>query len=122
MRRSFENAFLMEEAEESDCIIQTSWSSFRSIPTPRAESFDIAYRQLWLYALREQQNMPIPRKQRLAIAETRQADEIVVFRFACLAQKLGFYTDEIKALAQRSPDQAIAFPVLLEYGFVLLIL
>lgn len=112
MRRSFENVFLTEDADESGCIMQTSWSSFRSIPTPRAESFDTAYRQLWLYALREQQNMPIPRKQKLVIAETRQADEIVVFRFTCLAQKLGFNTDEIKALAQRSPDQAIAHRLL----------
>ncbi|KAM3475765.1 hypothetical protein MY8738_007241 [Beauveria namnaoensis] len=108
LRRSFEKKYSTEDADESECIIQTSWSSFRSIPMPRADSFDVAYRQLWLYALREQQSMPIPRKQKLAIAETRHADEIVVFRFACLAQKLGFKSDEIKALVQRNPDQAIA--------------
>ncbi|KAM3560519.1 hypothetical protein ARSEF4850_003620 [Beauveria asiatica] len=108
LRRSFEKKYSTEDADESDCIIQTSWSSFRSVPMPRADSFDVAYRQLWLYALREQQSMPIPRKQKLAIAETRHADEIVVFRFACLAQKLGFKSDEIKALVQRNPDQAIA--------------
>ncbi|TQV90169.1 hypothetical protein IF1G_11168 [Cordyceps javanica] len=108
MRRSFEENFLIEDADETKCIIQTSWSSFRTTQTPKADGFDIAYRQLWLYALREYQSMPIPRQQKLAIAETRHADEVVVFRFACLAQKLGFNTDEINSLVQRSPDEAIA--------------
>ncbi|TQV90526.1 hypothetical protein IF1G_10849 [Cordyceps javanica] len=112
MRRSFDEQFSIEDEDESGCIIQTSWSSFRTTQTPRADSFDVAYRQLWLYALREYQSMPIPRQQKLAIAETRHADEVVVFRFACLAQKLGFSTDEITALVQRSPDHAIAHRLL----------
>ncbi|OAR03486.1 hypothetical protein LLEC1_06519 [Akanthomyces lecanii] len=48
----------------------------------------------------------------LAIAETRHADKMVVFRFTCLAQTLGFSTYKITALVQRSPDHAITYRLL----------
>ncbi|KAK3177861.1 hypothetical protein K4F52_009413 [Lecanicillium sp. MT-2017a] len=106
LRCAFEKAFSPGDADQ--CLIQTSWASFKTTPTSAADSFDIAYRQLWLYALREQRNMPIARKQKLAIAGTVHADEVVISRFARLAQKLGFKTDVIKALALMDPDREIA--------------
>ncbi|KAJ2976444.1 hypothetical protein NQ176_g4953 [Zarea fungicola] len=106
IRCAFENAFFPGDSEV--CIIQTSWAAFKTVPTNAADSFDIAYRQLWLYALREQREMPVKPNQKLAKARTGQADEIVLSRFARLAQKLGFNTDEIKALVLMDPDQEIA--------------
>ncbi|KAF1739603.1 hypothetical protein CRV24_001539 [Beauveria bassiana] len=106
IRCALEKAF--SPGDGNECVMQTSSTSFTTIPISAADSFDIAYRQLWLYALREQRDMPIKSKEKLATAKIRQADEVVVSRFARLAQKLGFKSDEIKALVQMNPDQEIA--------------
>lgn len=106
IRCALEKAFSPDDGDE--CVMQTSSISFTTIPISAADCFDIAYRQLWLYALREHRDMPMKRKEKLAMAKTGQADEVVVFRFACLAQKLGFKSDEIEALVQMNPDQEIA--------------
>ncbi|KZZ91208.1 hypothetical protein BBO_09563 [Beauveria brongniartii RCEF 3172] len=106
IRCAFENAFSPGDGDA--CFMQTSSASFTTIPVIAADSFDIAYRQLWLYALREQREMPIKRKEKLATAKAQQADEVVVSRFARLAQRLGFKSDEIKALVEMDPDREIA--------------
>ncbi|KGQ02598.1 hypothetical protein BBAD15_g12181 [Beauveria bassiana D1-5] len=106
IRCALEKAF--SPGDGNECVMQTSSTSFTTIPISAADCFDIAYRQLWLYALREQRDMPIKSKEKLATAKIRQADEVVVSRFARLAQKLGFKSDEIKALVQMNPDQEIA--------------
>ncbi|KAM3427648.1 hypothetical protein NHJ13734_008907 [Beauveria thailandica] len=106
IRCAFEIAFSPGDGDA--CFMQTSSASFTTIPIIAADSFDIAYRQLWLYALREQREMPIKRKEKLATAKAQQADEVVVSRFARLAQSLGFKSDEIKALVEMDPDREIA--------------
>ncbi|KAH8721015.1 hypothetical protein HC256_001391 [Beauveria bassiana] len=106
IRCAFEIAFSPGDGDA--CFMQTSLASFTTIPIIAADSFDIAYRQLWLYALREQREMPIKRKEKLATAKAQQADEVVVSRFARLAQRLGFKSDEIKALVEMDPDREIA--------------
>ncbi|KAM3471501.1 hypothetical protein MY8738_009293 [Beauveria namnaoensis] len=106
IRCAFEIAFSPGDGDA--CFMQTSSASFTTIPIIAADSFDIAYRQLWLYALREQREMPIKRKEKLATAKAQQADEVVVSRFARLAQRLGFKSDEIKALVEMDPDREIA--------------
>lgn len=107
IRCAFEKAF-RPDTDDSECIVQTSPSKVKTIHSSTAESFDVAYRQLWLYALREYQNMPTERQKKLAIAQAREADEIVLFRFAHLAQTLGFNSENIEALVLQNPDEVIA--------------
>lgn len=90
------------------CLVQTSKLAFESIASNETDHFDIAYRQLWLFARRECQDMPVNPKQKLAKKTAVQADEMVLFRFASLAHKLGFRTEKISMLLHRNPDREIA--------------
>lgn len=90
------------------CLVQTSKLAFESIASNETDYFDIAYRQLWLFARRECQDMPVNPKQKLAKKTAVQADEMVLFRFASLAHKLGFRTEKISMLLHRNPDREIA--------------
>lgn len=107
LRCAFEKAFCPDTGDD-ECVVQVSPSKVKILRNSNADTFDVAYRQLWLYALREYQNMPTERQQKLAMAQAREADEIVVFRFARLAQTLGFNSAKIQALVLQNPDEAIA--------------
>ncbi|KAH7408978.1 hypothetical protein BKA64DRAFT_385147 [Cadophora sp. MPI-SDFR-AT-0126] len=83
------------------------------------EDWDLAYRMLWLYAMQNVLDLPPPseekktKRKRLAKARPRKADEVDLSNFAALAIRLGFKSDQISALSQRSADREIARAALL---------
>ena len=83
-----------------------------------ADRLDWGYRQLWLFAMRHYRDMPTEarkmKKDLLAKPGVEKADEQVLSEFAALADRLGFESDEIRALKQRSSDREIARNALLK--------
>ncbi|KAH7379083.1 hypothetical protein BKA64DRAFT_243572 [Cadophora sp. MPI-SDFR-AT-0126] len=81
------------------------------------EDWDLAYRRLWLYSMEYYSKLPAPpkdtKKNRLAKAGTTKPDEVVLSDFAALASQLGFQSDQISALKERSSDREIARAALL---------
>ncbi|KAG4414646.1 hypothetical protein IFR04_012217 [Cadophora malorum] len=83
------------------------------------ENWDLAYRQLWLYIMQNYTDLPAPSKENktkkklLAKARPGKVDEVVLSNFAALAIRLGFKSDRISALSQRSADREIARAALL---------
>ena len=108
IRGALERAFAATDQSDNRCLVQTSCYSFGTVSAAGADPFDIAYRQLWLYALREHHNMAATLNKKLAGPNVTQVDETVLFRFAWLADKLGFRTKQISALLQRDPDREMA--------------
>ncbi|KAL5331090.1 hypothetical protein ACEPPN_000619 [Leptodophora sp. 'Broadleaf-Isolate-01'] len=53
------------------------------------------------------------KRKRLAKARPAKVDEVVLSNFAALAVRLGFKSDQISALSQRSANREIARPALL---------
>ncbi|EFW16866.1 conserved hypothetical protein [Coccidioides posadasii str. Silveira] len=102
---------------EEDCLVQTSESTFRQTRMAGMERLDIAYRQVWLYAMRHYPSMPADPKNNddlLAKPNRAKADECVVYQMAALAHRLGFRSTEITELMNQSPDRQIARPALLK--------
>ncbi|PGG95487.1 hypothetical protein AJ80_09955 [Polytolypa hystricis UAMH7299] len=112
-----EQMFVAPPETEEDCPVQISESAFRQGLTGSTERFDLAYRQVWLYAMRHYPSMPpeLKRKDNLIAQSNRaKADERVVYEMAELAQCLGFHSDEIRDLVNQSPDRQIARAALLQ--------
>ncbi|KAJ5808839.1 hypothetical protein N7474_010108, partial [Penicillium riverlandense] len=97
------------------CIVQTSEHTYRRMRNP-SDCFEIAYRQLWLYAMRYSPQMPPEpkRKNHKAKARSAPADEVVVSEMASLASRLGFRSPQIETLLKDSPDRLIAKRALLK--------
>ncbi|PGG95163.1 hypothetical protein AJ79_10217 [Helicocarpus griseus UAMH5409] len=98
------------------CSVQTSESTFDSRHEPAGRQFDLAYWQMWLYAMRHYPQMPRDpkRKDRLAKAQSATADECVVSDMASLARRLGFKSTQITHLVNQAPDRLIAEQALLK--------
>ncbi|CEJ55661.1 hypothetical protein PMG11_01909 [Penicillium brasilianum] len=104
---------------DRDCLIQTSETTFRRQPGSNDERLSLAYRQIWLYAMRHYpdmaKNIAAGKAANPARAKARaKADEGVIHDMASLARKLGFRTTQIKAILQQSPDRQIARAALLK--------
>ena len=97
------------------CLIQTSGSTFSNRVEPTERHFDIAYWQMWLYAMRHYPQMPWGLKHKTQLAKPANAttDEYIVSDMACLARRLGFQSDEITKLGNQSPDRLFAKHALL---------
>ncbi|CAM1503402.1 Fc.00g081780.m01.CDS01 [Cosmosporella sp. VM-42] len=69
------------------------------------EGVDMRVRRLWVFAMREYQNLGTPslrsRERLLAKVMPQQAQETTLIRFARLASRLGFQTPQIRALRRR---------------------
>jgi hypothetical protein len=82
-------------------------------------SWDLSYRHLWIYVMQNFRDLPAPLKEnkkgnnRLAKAGTVTPNEVVLSDFAALADQMGFRSDQILALKQRSSDREIAHNALL---------
>ena len=98
--------------------IRAAESSFVLRSGAVTDRFDLAYRQLWLSAMRHYREMPTEVKKKkkdlLTKAGAGKADEETLFDFAALADRLGFESNNISALKQRSPDREIAHNALLK--------
>ncbi|CBF84445.1 hypothetical protein AN9021.2 [Aspergillus nidulans FGSC A4] len=104
-------------ADEDYGIVQTSEFSFRRQTAGNNERLDLGYRQLWLYAMRNYRLLPQPAKEEeelLVKPSRREADDRVLYEMAELARRLGFWSDEIRALLDGSPDRQIARAALLQ--------
>ncbi|KAK2589595.1 hypothetical protein QQS21_012726 [Conoideocrella luteorostrata] len=108
IRGALESAYEGTETSSGECLVQVSGQSTKLVQTNRTEHFDIYYRQLWLYALREHPAIPAEVRAKKSGGKTTQVDENVLFRFARFAHKLGFRSDEISELLRSNPDRAIA--------------
>ncbi|TRX87935.1 hypothetical protein FHL15_011167 [Xylaria flabelliformis] len=73
------------------------------------DQFDLRYRQLCLFGQREHDTIGyLPKHEKRAQPKTREADEMTMFRYASLAYTLGFWSQEVLAILERSPDREIA--------------
>ncbi|KAE8132438.1 hypothetical protein BDV38DRAFT_297022 [Aspergillus pseudotamarii] len=105
-------------ASSSDnlCMIQTSEYSFSERAMPGDDQLEVAYRQLWLYAMRHYPQMPRDpkRKERLARSASATANERVVCDMGRLARRLGFDSGKIQELIGQAPDRLIARNALIQ--------
>ncbi|KAK9444878.1 slyX domain-containing protein [Metarhizium brunneum] len=108
IRHALENAYLDGDQSSEECLVQVSGPAMKLVRVSGIDNFDVLYRQLWLYAIREHADMPAEVKRKKSGANTAQADEAVLFQFASLAHKLGFRSDEIDDILRRNPDREIA--------------
>lgn len=104
---------------DSDCLIQTSETTFRRQFGSNDERIMSGYRQIWIYAMRHYPDMAKDvqggQKANPTRAKARaRADESVVHDMASLSRKLGFHTPQIKAILKQSPDRQIAQAALLK--------
>ncbi|KAI6081771.1 hypothetical protein F4821DRAFT_264558 [Hypoxylon rubiginosum] len=106
VRSAYERCFSPTELPAEDtCSLQVSATSFKSVPAGGADRFDLAYRQLWLFARREHEDMPSEPRKKLSGPKGEQADESVKFEFAFFAHWLGFRSNKITSILQQDPDR-----------------
>ncbi|THC93575.1 hypothetical protein EYZ11_006928 [Aspergillus tanneri] len=98
------------------CLIQTSDTAFRQESASVTEYEDLAYRQIWLYAMRHYPKMAKEPESsnRVAKPGSEKADEVVLHEMAVLARRLGFESPQISELVDQSPDRQIALAALLK--------
>lgn len=118
IRRALVHSFRPGPAD-TDCLIQTSETKFRRQPGSNDGRLSLAYRQIWLYAMRHYPDMAKNIRPGQAANPARakaraKADEGVIHNMATLARKLGFRTTQINAILQQSPDRQIARAALLK--------
>jgi hypothetical protein len=115
--RSLKNYFTDANQNSQSCEFQVSASKFETRPGTPADRLDLGYRQTWIMAMREYRAIPSRGRKatgdRLAKAVT-SANEKTLCKFGALAYRLGFESDQIRDLVQRSPDHEIARSALLE--------
>jgi len=105
---ALERGFRDQRDPDPGCLIQLSRTASTYLPIDLSDRFDLIYRQLWLYAFREYKDIPAVRKRKLAKPRTGEANELVLYEFASLANRLGFETKEIQDILQQDPIQEIA--------------
>lgn len=108
IRRALGEAYKKKDHSNDECLVEVSGSAMKAVQASGRHNFDLRYRQLWLYALREHADMPAEVKRKTTGAKTAHANETVLFQFASLAHKFGFESDEITDMLRRSPDREIA--------------
>ncbi|QKX63179.1 uncharacterized protein TRUGW13939_10348 [Talaromyces rugulosus] len=115
--RTMSEMFVASPEAEQEVLIQTSESMFRTIRAPGRDCLDLAYRQVWLYAMRYYPLMPPEPKHKedlLANQTQTKPDESTIHEMAELAERLGFQSDEITKILSSSPDLQIAMACLLQ--------
>jgi hypothetical protein len=115
--RSLKNYFTNVNQDSRSCKVQVSASKFDIRPGTDVDRLDLGYRQTWIMAMREYRAIPSRGRKatgdRLAKATTN-ANEKTLCKFGALTYELGFESDQIRDLVQRSPDREIARSALLE--------
>lgn len=116
LRKAMRYHCVPTDSIEEGIPIQTSECTFERHPGSRQMHQELAYRQVWLYAMRHYTQMPKdPTKpNRLAKPRNERVDETAIHEMAKLAQQLGFRSTAIKTLIDQSPDVLIAQHALLE--------
>jgi uncharacterized protein YjbI with pentapeptide repeats len=118
VRTALERKFPYMEEAGDHYVVEVAESTFVDRSGRAVDRFDLGYRHLWAFAMREYREMPTDAKKKskdlLAKAGVQRADEEVLSRAANLANRVGFVSDEIQALMQRSSDREIALNALLK--------
>ncbi|KAJ3454298.1 hypothetical protein MRS44_018192 [Fusarium solani] len=83
-----------EETEDSLCLLQVSENRCKLVEAEGVDRFELACRQLWLFALREYPSIPRETKQQRAGPKSR-TDQGKLFKLAVLAHKLGCRSEQI---------------------------
>ncbi|KAH6972699.1 hypothetical protein EDB80DRAFT_596082 [Ilyonectria destructans] len=100
---------VFEKQEGDRCLIQVSPHLCKSIYVRAPDiHFELAYRQLWIYAWREYQDLQRASRKKLAGTESRSANEVILWGLATLAYKLGFRSYKIERLYRKNPHQIMA--------------
>ncbi|KAF4765573.1 hypothetical protein HAV15_003280 [Penicillium sp. str.  len=115
VRAAFKHAY-NPATTRGACLVQTSEAGFRSHTGPSTDYFELAYRQIWFFAMRHYPEMAkkATSKKVIAKAVRGRADEVVLHNMATLAQKLGFDSLRVTEMLNRSPDRRIAREALLK--------
>jgi hypothetical protein len=111
-----EQSFSDVNQTPDQCIIQESESVYALEPRNLADHVDFGIRQIWIPVMCNYLEMPAEPKKKTALAKPtgEKADEVVLCELAALAYRLGFDSEEIRCLMQRSPDREIARDALLK--------
>ncbi|KAF4464314.1 hypothetical protein FALBO_8852 [Fusarium albosuccineum] len=102
LRQELRTSF--RRSTDSSCLLQVSEDHYKLVRNQVIDPFELAYRQLLLFAFREFPKMPWQTQQKLAGASST-IDPIVLFKFATLAHKLGFHSRMIVELCGQAPGE-----------------
>lgn len=96
--------------------VQTSEKLFRDHACSTSETFELAYRQLWLFAMRHYPQLArkTTSKRAVAKANSGKPDGAILYNLAILSQNLGFRSATAVDLVKVSPDRQIALEALLK--------
>ncbi|KAF4495428.1 hypothetical protein FAGAP_8437 [Fusarium agapanthi] len=100
-----------EERGDGRCLLQVSETRFKLVHVSEIDQFEIARRQLWLFALREFPSLPRDVTSKRAEPKS-YVDESKLFELAVLAHRLGCRSDQIdhiraNACWRQSPIQSV---------------
>ncbi|KAH7111054.1 hypothetical protein B0J11DRAFT_473541 [Dendryphion nanum] len=113
---AIEDAFSDTNHRAGQCVIQESESSdvfrFGSL----ADRVDLGARQIWMFAMRNYHQMPaVPKRKKFSTKSViGKGDETILCEFASFAYRLGYESESIHSLTQRSVDREIARSALLK--------
>ncbi|CAD6446248.1 f68f9563-ded7-4069-bc2f-2a3b06713e93 [Sclerotinia trifoliorum] len=115
---AFQQNFHFTNESNDQYAIEIAESTFIDKSIPARHCFDTGYRQLWAFVMRNYKeiapNTKKKKKDLLAKSGVEKADEMILFEFAALADRLGFASPEIQTLRQSSSDREIALHALLK--------
>ncbi|KAJ5751326.1 hypothetical protein N7533_008354 [Penicillium manginii] len=96
--------------------IETGENAYSEGSPAGSDGFDLAYRQIWLFAMRHYPDIPQSSKKEPQYVGSLQSevDENILANMAKLASKLGFQSSKIHDLLERSPDHLMAKQALLK--------
>ncbi|KAJ5198755.1 uncharacterized protein N7498_007872 [Penicillium cinerascens] len=117
MWESMSHMFSIAEDSNNGILIQTSEFSYRRQNAEDYDCLNMAYRQIWLYAMRHYPCMPADSKnddELLAKPNRAKADVCAIYEMADLAKRLGFSSNKIDELTKELPDYQIARAALLQ--------
>lgn len=105
-----------QSAERVQFRVQTSETSFRDHECSNSETFELGYRQLWLFAMRHYPQLARNTMSKKAVAKANcgKADGSILYDLAILSQNLGFKSTKAVDLVKVSPDRQIAREALLK--------
>jgi hypothetical protein len=105
-KKDFRRNFAMAFRQQRDCeaqnlrILQVSDNRYKTVVCTEIDAIELAYRQLWLFALREFPSMPW-QPERQKAAAIYHVEEVTLYRFAAFAKKLGISTPQITKIVER---------------------
>ncbi|OAL33366.1 hypothetical protein AYO20_07377 [Fonsecaea nubica] len=116
IREAAEHAFSGVNQTDGQVVLQTSESSFQSVPGSLTHQITVGYRQIVAYAMRFVLDM-VPqaakKEAREATPQPRKPNPALWRGIGTLAYRLGFESEEIHRLRTKDADRAIARDMLL---------